>query len=347
MREQIENTGTILEEKMKLIAETSWHHEGDFNFMKDLLRALINSKVDIIKMHITLDFDEYMDKSHPLYKDLKKWLFSEEEWKELIDTVKKGGKELLLLLNDTKSVELAKEIRPQYIEVHSVCLNDIFLLEKIKEFLKENPNTKIVIGVGGTTLEEIDFAISYLNTENIILMFGFQNYPTRYEDINTKKIKKIMSLYPRFEYGYADHTSWDHPYNELITLLVASLGMNYIEKHATIKYGEKRTDYVAAVSIKMLNSLREKMEILEKLQGTGSLLLNEGERKYSIYGFMKKAPILIKNVKKGEKLDYTNFRFKRTGKNTDLSQVDTILSIGKTFKRDLPKGYVLKKDDLE
>ena len=55
MREQIENTGTILEEKMKLIAETSWHYEGDFNFMKDLLRSLID-EVYIIKIYITLDF---------------------------------------------------------------------------------------------------------------------------------------------------------------------------------------------------------------------------------------------------------------------------------------------------
>ena len=50
---------------MKLIAETAWHHEGDFTFMTDLVSNISNNThADIIKMHITLNFDEYMDQNH-------------------------------------------------------------------------------------------------------------------------------------------------------------------------------------------------------------------------------------------------------------------------------------------
>jgi N,N'-diacetyllegionaminate synthase len=46
---------------IKLIAETAWHHEGDFIFMKDLVaRICENSNADVVKFHITLDLDEYM-----------------------------------------------------------------------------------------------------------------------------------------------------------------------------------------------------------------------------------------------------------------------------------------------
>ena len=45
--------------KIKLIAETAWHHDGDFVFMERLVANILEkSKLDILKMHITLDFDE-------------------------------------------------------------------------------------------------------------------------------------------------------------------------------------------------------------------------------------------------------------------------------------------------
>ena len=63
--------------KIKLIAETAWHHDGEFSFMEHLLDTILNqSKADVVKMHVTLDFDEYMDSSHSIYNDLKGKLFS-------------------------------------------------------------------------------------------------------------------------------------------------------------------------------------------------------------------------------------------------------------------------------
>jgi N,N'-diacetyllegionaminate synthase len=76
-------------------------------------------------------------------------------------------------------------------------------------------------------------ALNIFKSRETILMFGFQNYPTKYEDVNLSKIKKIQSLYPNKLFGYADHTAWNEPNNELITLLVASNNMSYVEKHVT------------------------------------------------------------------------------------------------------------------
>ena len=83
---------------MKLIAETAWHHEGDFEFMKNLVSEIATkTEADIIKMHITLNFDEYMDPSHEDYTLLKPWLFSKDQWKELVNLVRDNGKEIMLL----------------------------------------------------------------------------------------------------------------------------------------------------------------------------------------------------------------------------------------------------------
>ena len=328
---------------MKLIAETAWHHEGDFDFMQNLITNIsINSRTDIIKMHITLNFDEYMQKDHDSYRSLKSKLFNKFQWRKLIDIARDNKKEIMLLLNDKEAINFGISLDPEYIEIHSVCLNDIFLLKELKK--KISTKTKIVLGIGGSNILEIKEAINYLDTKNIILMFGFQNYPTIYEDVNLLKIKRVMRMFKNFEFGYADHTSWDNENNELITVIGASSGVSYVEKHVTTNYGEERIDWSSAISIEMFNKLKDKLDILIKLNGNGLLTMNDAEKKYSTYGPMKKAAVLKKNLSNGSKLKLDDIKFIRTGEISDMSQLDIIKLIGNRINDDLEKDTVLKFD---
>jgi len=325
---------------MKLIAETAWHHEGDFLFMKNLVSEIANkSNADIIKMHVTLDFDEYMDSKHALYKKLKSMLFTKDQWQELISIVRESKKELMLIANDTAAIEFVSHQKPELIELHSTCLNVPYLQNDVlNKFDKE---TKIIIGVGGCTLQEIKSALDIFESRETILMFGFQNYPTRYHDVNISKIKKIQSLYPNKLFGYADHTAWNEPNNELITLLVAASNMSYVEKHVTNCLGQERIDFSAAISIQMLNSLSKKIKLLKALNGNGSLELNEGEKSYSQYGPMKMAPITNSELEEGHIMSIKDITFKRTKETTDLSQVDTMNLIGKSLAKSISKNQIL------
>ena len=131
---------------MKLIAETAWHHEGDYLFMRNLVTEIVSkTDADIIKMHITLDIREYMHHDHNLYESLSSMLFDKQQWQELIKIVRDNNKEIMLLLNDTKAVEFGLSLDPEYVEIHSTCLNDIFILKTLKE--KMSKKTKVVLGV--------------------------------------------------------------------------------------------------------------------------------------------------------------------------------------------------------
>lgn len=325
---------------MKLIAETACHHEGNFSFMKNLVSEIVTkTSADIVKMHITLNLDEYMDSEHELYEKSKSMLFDKDQWQEIILIARKAKKEIMLLLNDTQAIEFGLSFNPEYVEIHSTCLNDIFLLEKLKKKIPKK--TKIVLGVGGTNIDEIKNSINFLKHKNTIIMFGFQNYPTVYEDVNLNKIRKLMKVFNNLEYGYADHTAGSSHDNELITLLGAASGMQYVEKHVTTHFGEERVDWPAAISIKMFNSLHDKIKILNKLNGSGSLSMNLGEKKYSVFGPMKKAALLVSDMQRGDILKLTDFKFLRTKTISDMSQLDVINSIGEKISCNLKKGTVL------
>ena len=330
---------------MKLIAETAWHHEGNFDFFKRLVKSLtMESEAGIIKVHITLNLDEYMASDHPSYPQLKDWMLTVDQWKEIIDLIVNSDKQLMVLFNDIDAFEFGMKYEPEYVEIHSVSLNDLRLLDRLKECV--SPEAKIFLGVGGSTIEEYDHAIKYLDHKNTVLMHGFQNYPTKYSDINFKKIRKIMEQYPEMWHGYADHTAWDEPDNLLITLLGASQGMDYVEKHVTVEYGKERADWSAAISVNMLNELYGKLNLLKECMGDGNLDLNDAERQYSVFGPMKKAAILNKNVVKDDIFAIDMIDFKRTEQVTDLSQVNVANSVGRRLSMNVNKDYVLKKEHL-
>ncbi len=331
---------------MNLIAETAWHHDGDFVFLKELVLSILSkTEADYIKFHVTLDYDEYVHTDHPGYEWIKDRIFTKGQWAEIFNLVLKANKKLMLLFNDTEAIEFGMKFNPELVEIHSVCLNDNVLLEKLNS--QTTQLTNIILGVGGCSLYEIENAINLFDTNKIVLMHGFQNYPTKYEDINFSKIRRLIQLYPQYDHGYADHTAWDNENNVLITLMGAALGMDYIEKHLTTVTGEGRTDWQAAISFEKFIEIQDKLNILSIANGNGLLELNEGERSYSTFGTMKKAAILNKDIPADNPIEINDFTFKRTGQNSDLSQLEVLLRVGQKSSKDLKKGHCLLIADFE
>ena len=119
-----------------------------------------------------------MNKDHTFLFIVKKLGFNEGQWSALINIIKDSGKELMLLVNDNEAIDFASKFNPEYIELHSSCLNVPYLQKAVN--LKLNSDTYVVLGVGGSTLEEIEHAVKYFSKRKIILMFGFQIIPLRY-----------------------------------------------------------------------------------------------------------------------------------------------------------------------
>lgn len=329
----------------KLIAETAWHHEGDFDFMKSLIADICqSSNADIVKMHITLDLDEYMQSDHEIYSYLKSMLLSKKQWTELICDVKSHGKHVLVLVNDRRALEFSNEQNIRMLEIHASMLGDLNMLKAVNETIDKD--VELVLGVGGATLPEVDQAIQLLETKNIVLMFGFQNFPTQYSDINFNKIRNVIQRYPDFKYGYADHTGWNEKNNIMISLMGAAIGMDYLEKHVTNHFGIERLDWQSTISLDMCSEISRNIALLNKCAGIGGLELNEAEKSYSVYGPMKKTIILGRSVSKSDIVNVNDFEYKRTSKVSDVQVNQFTNGSEHTYSADLKAGHILSSIDV-
>ncbi|WP_299259069.1 N-acetylneuraminate synthase family protein [uncultured Aquimarina sp.] len=330
-----------------LIGETAFHHEGDIPFLKTLVDHGKNTKIDAIKFHLLLDLDEYFVKKHEAYDILKNWLLTKEQWLDVLSYTNQKGLDTILLCNDPDSVDFAIENSDKNIiaiELHATGLNDYFLLEKASKF-----KGTVILGVGGSSIDEIYYAITTLNNlgqEDIFLMYGFQNYPTRYEEINLNKMLKLKDLFD-LPVGYADHTDPSNPLNEYVSTLGMPLGINVCEKHFTHAFGEKRIDAQAAVTLEQLANIREMMDVANISLGDGTLAMSDAELSYGNTGPMKKAIVAKTKIKKGEVISLENVSFKRTNESTYMLQSFFPRLIGLTVNKDIEMDDFIDFSNVE
>ena len=180
----------------------------------------------------------------------------------------------------------------------------------------------IILGVGGCSIEEINVAVNFLREggkDDLFLMYGFQNYPTNYKDINLNKMLELQRIF-NLPVGYADHTDPNDPKMEYVSSLGTTLGINVLEKHITIKFGEKRTDAQSAINFDHLKGIYDLMKTSIDVIGDGSLGVSEGELDYGKTGTMKKAIVARKKIDKGSLIREQDVAFKRTNSETYISQ---------------------------
>ncbi|MDB4505931.1 N-acetylneuraminate synthase family protein [Saprospiraceae bacterium] len=329
-----------------LIGETAFHHEGDIEFLKTLIKHGAEIGVNAMKFHGLLDLDDYMVANHDAIEVIRPWCLTEEALGEVVGYTQQLELEVVLLCNDVKSIDWAIQHSNQIkaIELHATGLNDIFLLQKGSQF-----DGTVILGVGGSTLDEIQYAIDFLRSngqEDIFLMHGFQNYPTDFKDINLSKMRLLQNLFD-LPIGYADHTDPADEDNASISVMGAALGFNVLEKHFTHLFGKKRIDAQAAVSLDQMKNTRSLLDKVMLAFGKNDLTMSEAEKRYGDTGPMKKAIVARELIPKGTIISLDNIAFKRTNESTYLKQNQVHSLIGLMATSDISKDELIDFSKVE
>ncbi len=327
---------------VEIIAETAFSHEGDFNYLKQQIKSSHSAKADYIKFQVFLNSEEYFTDSHPSLNTISSFMFSEKQWLKAFLLAKELGLKILVLPLNISSLVFCEKHSAliDIYEVHSVCFNEYMLLNYLSKI-----NKKIVLGIGGRLPQEIYNAKKLLNKsdDDIILMYGFQSFPTDKNTINLLRINEINKKFNN-KIGYADHSSFDCNYLDTLNTAAVSLGACYIEKHIVVEIGKKRTDYETALDSDFFKNMVLRLREIELILGNDDIYkLNEKE---ILYRNREKQIVSSKDIKIGEKLSLDNLTFKISQEKSDFEQMQFEDLIGSAVKFFIAKDNVIKSKHI-
>lgn len=323
---------------IQIIAETAFAHEGDFDYLKKQIELSAKGKADYIKFQVFLSKEEYFTETHPALKSIDAFMFSEQQWLEAFELAKKLGLKVLALplnISTLNFCEKHTELIDMY-EIHSVCFNDYLLLKAMSSCKQ-----RVMLGVGGRLPQEIAKAKEILKKsgDDILMMYGFQSFPTDKNKLNMSKIRKLKEVF-KHEIGYADHNSFENNEFHFLNNLALGLGASFFEKHIAVKKGEKRTDFETAISVEDFIEMRNQLTETSSILGHDNIFeLNDKE---IVYKNREKQIVANKNIPKGKTVSEEDLNIKIAESKSDFEQIEFELLIGALATKDIKKDELIK-----
>lgn len=328
--------------KLKIIAEAGQGFEGKYILAKKLLNAAIKGNSDTIKYQLVYA-DELCTEDYSHYKFFKSLELKDNEWKSLKKISQKHNIELQFDIFGSQSLKLCEKLNTKTVKIHPTDISNGRLLVLLKGSKIKN----IILGVGGASYNEILFALEKLKSKKIILMFGFQGYPT---PINTNQLsrinlikKKLLKKFKNISYGFADHEPSKSLLRYTVPAVAVGIGFQYIEKHITLKTKRKLEDSESALDpleFKIFSdTLKESFLSIGFSQDKNLFSMSKEELNYR--NKIRRHVITTKALKKGTIIKYNDLALKRSSEKNPLKNINQV--IGKKLKIALSKNSVLKR----
>ena len=291
--------------KVYLIAEIANSHEGNFETAKKLIDVAHSSNADIVKFQL-FKTAELLEKNHESFHIFQKLEMKNSEWSKLITFAKRKKIKVFFDVFGISSAKIAYKLKPDGFKIHTSDITNSQLLNFFSKSKKP-----ILLSTGGVTTKEISYALELLtkNNKEIILMHGFQDYPTKLLDLNLLRITELKRQFG-LPVGIMEHVSGNSDMALIAPLLGMSLGATIIEKHLTLDRSLKGTDYFSSLNPNEFKTLSKLIHSTKQSLGSKDLIFSKNELLYRLKH--KKNTITKRPLKKNTSLNENLFTYKRT-----------------------------------
>lgn len=327
-----------------IIAEMAWSHDGSVEKAKKIIEAASDARADAIKFHIT-SLQDYMvpyygsgkgrvsagKETRRVYDYLRSINLDKKAWNELFAYTKELELLIIAMCNDLPSLRFISKLNPDAYDIHSSCLSDEDFVKKVAKDMKP-----VLLGIGASTLSEIERAISWIKetgNSDIALIYGFQSYPTKLEDMHLRYIQSLKQMF-LLPVGFADHTDGGSEFALITPLVASALGANIIEKHLTYDRSVRGEDFESALNPSDLKRFVQLLREVEKAFGSSAVRrFSEAELKYRQVS--KKRAVAKMDIKKNEKMTKDKIAFKRSDEG--VYPEESKFLIGRHARHDIAK----------
>lgn len=312
---------------------------GDIELARTLLRAAAAAKADAVKFHVFMA-DELAVPSYRYYGLFKRLEWTRDQWKSLIDQGHSLGLEVIADVFGLGSALMLQEIGIDVIKIHATDIRNKPLLEHFASI-----DLPLLLSAGGARLEEMTEAVRVLRSRGLpgralVLMHGFQSYPTLIEHTNLRKMKYFGDSLG-LPYGFADHIDGEHVQNFSLSAAAVGMGAVVLEKHITIDRSRKMEDYESALDPAGFTEFVDKVRDLEKALGRAEDVLLPVESDYRKSA--RKHVVALQALCAGQTISASDVALKRVDVAENPVDLDKV--IGRKLVRDIyANGAILGQD---
>jgi sialic acid synthase SpsE len=325
-----------------IIAEIASSHEGDVDLAIQLVQQASQTGTDAIKLQI---FNrEYLISSyHEKYESFGEIELSRPEWMKVLSVAERTGVDIIMEVYDPDSLAFCETF--SFISAYKIPTSDI----SNREFLETFADTgkPLYLGAGGATQNEIDMAVTLLKNRSVkklVLMHGFQSYPTKLENTNLSRIPMFRHRYD-VDVGMADHCdAEEHHISFMIPAMAYSMGASFIEKHITHDRSKRGRDHYSALNPDEFTEFVRSMKSVQVALGSEHMDLTPEEENYR--RVMKRFAVMKHAMSAGMTLGNENVLFKRTG-DKGISHADITNITGRRLKQDKQVDEPIQESDLD
>jgi len=325
-----------------VIAEMACSHEGDPALGKKIIDGAAEAQADAVQFQIWLAQD-LMVPHHPDFEKLTCIQLSREVWTELAEhaRARRPAMEIIACVYERASVDFGEQIKVDAYKLHTADLSNPYLVKYVAATGK-----RIDLSVGASTITEIQTAIDWIretSNSEIWLMYGYQNFPTRTDDVHLDYMMKLHDLF-ELPVGYQDHS--DAQTGAAFWLPAAALGMgvDILEKHITHDRAYKGIDHQAALNpdefVRFVAMVRE----IEAARGVGTpKAFSADEQKYRKYS--KKSIVAGRALPKGTVIALADLVFMRAPE-LGLPPDQSGALVGRATSRDVAAYELISEQDV-
>jgi N,N'-diacetyllegionaminate synthase len=158
---------------IEIIAELAQGFEGKSEQAFLLMKAAANAGATDVKYQLIFA-DELATPDYKYYELFKSLEMPDEVWEELSGYAKELQINLQLDIFGVRGLRLAESLNVSAIKLHGTDIANAGLLNEVTK----SSVGKILLGAGGAHFKELQQAIDILGDKDIVVLLGFQGYPT-------------------------------------------------------------------------------------------------------------------------------------------------------------------------
>lgn len=328
---------------LEIIAEAAQGYLGDPpGRTKLLVEMAAAASADAVKFQLVYA-DELCTRDHRHYRLFANLEMVDTEWEAVAERCRARKINLYLDVFGPRSLDLACRLGVHGLKLHST---DVLNLPLIRQVAAASV-ARVLLAAGGTFGPELTEAVALLEGKDLVLMHGFQGYPTRLEDNQLARIGWLRAHYPRHAIGFADHVPEGNAERLWLSAAAVGAGATVLEKHLTTALVMREEDHESALNpddfAAWVANMRQVCAAFGEVTEEPGLGMSDGERKYREQ--MKKHVVAARDLPGGVVLDAADLALKRTGA-TGAVLHDLRAAEGRRLRTAVAHDRAIRPEDL-